>query len=438
MSDFLSDAGVDHLLVGGDPPTDRPRLGESLNEVSSPELWRRYHHDAGPCFFNKSHIGLLHGDSASLFLVGPRPGEPIAKSRLHLAHVDRIPFDRWLYDRCQHQSRCRFVNARVTAIDVRHANRVTNISLDDGTEIRQPRYVFDATGPAGLVARAAGIGMNYLSQPQRVVWTHFHRAPGNCPTVWWTHGTNLVRLDSACDDIDGIAWLIPLGEKLSVGLSVDTADAGEIDASALMDIFCAACQRRGIDFRAIFPQQRELQQLEHRYYLRQRGCGANWVLVGSSLLSIWFPSSAGVWTNTALAGMAAELIQRPRLARWYTAAMRRLLPFHELLREMVHGPLFADEQDVLRFWHRWGEMLPERQSTYHHIRRKSFGPVGSLYTHRHEADRLWRAMQRLEETKRRTCWHVVPVRDGQAAVFSDYFELDFFAGADSQPPSLSR
>ena len=52
----LSRAGVQHILIGGDEPDDSPRLGESLNECASPELFSEYSEEFPDCFHTKSHI----------------------------------------------------------------------------------------------------------------------------------------------------------------------------------------------------------------------------------------------------------------------------------------------------------------------------------------------------------------------------------------------
>ena len=47
--------------------------------------------------------------------------------------------------------------------------------------------------------------------------------------------------------------------------------------------------------------------------MRDRAYGQNWLLVGGTYITIWFPSSAGLWTVTAACGMAERLMDEPKL-----------------------------------------------------------------------------------------------------------------------------
>ena len=77
VSASLSKAGIAHTLLGGPPPDDRPRLGESMNEGSSALMWRLFGFDATPHLYMKSHISLVHGELASLaYAANPRRTVP--------------------------------------------------------------------------------------------------------------------------------------------------------------------------------------------------------------------------------------------------------------------------------------------------------------------------------------------------------------------------
>ncbi len=391
VSTSLSRAGVDHVLVGGDEPADVPRLGESLNECAGPELWRLFGAKFQRYFYTKNHISVLNGDFATMLHIGnPNRGlgeltelfQPGGRTPLKvcikgLLHVDRIGLDRAVYHEARAKKHCHFVGRRIQEVCYDgQTDSIVEIRFADGEEISRPQYVFDATGPRGLVAEAASVGKRAISNQQRVVWTHYRQSkPRDLPRLWWLYGTNLLRLHTDVDQIDGISWLIPLGDTVSVGISVDAceSDSDETDKATIMRLLAEAYQRRGIDYCRHFDHQREIQELKHRYYVRDRAFGANWLLVGGTFVQVWFPSSAGLWTSTAAAGMAPELIRDPlRFGRHYEETMRPLLAFHDMLEELVHGPAFDSEMDAYWFWSRWLARIPRRVSDYLRITNDDF------------------------------------------------------------------
>ncbi|MCL4692159.1 MAG: hypothetical protein KJ060_06585, partial [Candidatus Hydrogenedentes bacterium] len=157
-------------------------------------------------------------------------------------------------------------------------------------------------------------------------------------------GTNLLRLDRDTDGIDGISWLIPLGDTLSVGISIDSQserNAG-LSKEEVMRLLDAAYARRSIDYRSSFQTAVATQKVRHRYFVRDRAYGANWILVGGTFVQIWFPSSSGVWATTAVTGMIRTLLENPSYAgAQYESMMRGLLRFHNTLEDMIHGPVFS-------------------------------------------------------------------------------------------------
>lgn len=386
----LSRDGIPHILIGSnDPPPDVPRLGESIIDTSSPELWRLYGHEFPECFYYKNHIAYLDANFSALCHVAsptrskkrinkfaPKDGRKVRYPWFGeaLFHIDRIAFDRAAYYKARQQKECQFVAKWVTRIVVEE-DRVTRIELDDGDVIDSPKYVFDATGFAGLVARAAKVGMKAISAPQRVVWTHYRRDTlEESPDEWWRGGTNLFRLDEKYDGVDAMSWMIPLGKTLSVGMSVDAkSPRGDDDEQVLMRTLSDAWARRGIDYRKVFPEERPIQQLRHSYFLRDRAYGKNWLLVGPTFITIWFPGSTGLWTVLAAAGMGKRLIERPELGKFYENAMRPLLRFHKILDQVARGPLWKSSLQVYHFFGRGGALIWGRIADYLRIRDDDYG-----------------------------------------------------------------
>jgi flavin-dependent dehydrogenase len=387
ISDALSREGVEHYLIGGDRPPSIPRLGESMNECASPDLWRHYGRLYPEFFYPKNHISLLNGDVATIAHFGdptqpfhetvedfahrPESFQPL--SAKYLIHIDRVGFDQVLYDKVCGEPNCRFIHERIrTIVHDPDSDCVARIELENGEYIESPRYVFDTSGPRGIVAEAAGVGRESISIEQWVVWNHYRRESNSATaqSPWWYLGTNLLRLDRDTDGIDGISWLIPLGNTLSVGISIDS----ESDANArfskedVMRLLDAAYARRGMDYRCTFPDEVAIQDIRHRYFVRDRAYGGNWILVGGTFVQIWFPSSSGVWATTAVAGMVRTLLENPAFCgAQYESMMRGLLKFHGTLEAMIHGPVFRSRLDGYRFWARWLALIPKRVSDYIYI-----------------------------------------------------------------------
>ena len=178
-----------------------------------------------------------------------------------------------------------------------------------------------------------------------------------------------MRLDAERDKVDGIAWMIPLGDTLSVGISVDNDrfSQSEVEKRELRQRLDEAFTRRGVDYRYFYPEhKKETMEIVHRYYRRDRAHGANWVLAGGSYISIWFPSGAGLWTTLAVSRMAKLLIEEPlKYGPEYQEMMTEpLLRFHELLEGMARGPLFCDNRQVFRFWSQWLAGIPLRLADF--------------------------------------------------------------------------
>lgn len=392
----LSRAGIEHVLVGGAEPPAIPRLGEALTDCASPELWRLFGREFPDCFYYKSHISIMNGDFATLIqlanprrspervnhFAGGKPGYPWLGEGLF--HLDRIAFDRAVYHKALAQAPCKYVAARILRTEL-DGDRVSRLVLDGAPDIPDPKYVFDCS--RGLVAEALQMPKQDLGPPQRVVFTHYLRegVDTHAPE-WWRHGTNLLRLDRDFDGIDAMAWLIPIGRTLSVGMSFDAGGPrGDDSAAEQMDLLQRAFERRGLTFRDFYPRRFEpIQELRHTYFVRERAHGANWLLAGGGFVNIWFPSSTGLWTATAAAGMAPRLIEDPALGAVYQKYMRGLVRLHSLWDGMVRGPHFRSSAQVYHFLARGMHFIPSRVAAYLRIvdddYRGWFRPVGWLLT----------------------------------------------------------
>lgn len=336
ISHSLSRASIDHVLIGRRPEMS-PRLGESMNLDGTLLLWEMFPQLSRYFYPKRDAIGYF-GDYEVVceFDVGHRAVSRAIFRTLGYApaeeflQVDRIGFDAALWELAVGSEHCTVLDAPVADLEFDAArDSFTGVRLTDGTVVR-PSYVFDATNHGRLLGRTAQLEYRTLGGQQRVAYTHYHGTPG-APrnTEPWELSTAVVRLLPASDGLDAMAWCIPLGDYVSVGLSTGATES-ELGDEALLDRAAAAFERCGIDYRRRYPNKVEPRGLRHSYFAYDRAAGANWLLAGPSACQVWWLASAGVGTALAAAQLAPKLLQDP--LRWgaeYDRYMKQLLPIHD-------------------------------------------------------------------------------------------------------------
>jgi flavin-dependent dehydrogenase len=336
ISHSLSRASIDHVLVGRRPDMS-PRLGESLNLEGTLLLWEMFPQFSRFFFPKREVLGYL-GDYEVLcdFAVSQRAVSRAIFRTLGYApaeeflQVDRIGFDAALWDLTVASEHCSVREASVSELEFDEAtDRFTSVRLADGSVLR-PSYVFDATNHGRLLGRTANIACRTLGEQQRVAYTHYHLAAGAPRNVEaWELSTAIVRLFPASDEVNAIAWCIPLGDYVSIGVSTN-ADETALDDESLLERTAGAFARYGIDYRRRFQQRVELKGLRHSYFAYERASGANWLLAGPSFCQVWWLAGAGVGTALTAAQLAPKLLHDPQ--RWgaeYDRYMRQLLPLQD-------------------------------------------------------------------------------------------------------------
>jgi flavin-dependent dehydrogenase len=352
ISRALSAAGIDHILIG-DRPTDAPRLGESLNAEGSVEIVRQFP-ELARFFFRKDQVALFFGDNALSFGSLQYAGGP-AYYRLfgypptvQLLHVDRVGFDRALFENTVANDHCLFTADRVTDVDYQVASdRVACVKLASGRIIGSS-YVFDATNNARFLARRLGVRCDLIGEPRRVVFAHYRPADTLADELpRWLQATSLLRLDGRADLVDALAWCIPLGDYVSVGVSVDPARS-KADPSLLLERVEKAYAKRGINVRAMFPKRGDLIDQGYEHYTHARCYGRNWLLAGPSCGQIWFHSAAGVATGLIAARLAPDLLKAPlRIGAVYQSYMEQVAASHPRLDWIVRDdPGLVTLQDL--------------------------------------------------------------------------------------------
>lgn len=333
ISHSLSRASIDHVLIGRRPDMS-PRLGESLNLDGTILIQEMFPQLSRFLYPKREVLGYL-GDYEVMcdFSVSERAVARAIFRALGYApateflQVDRIGFDAALWDLAVANEHCTVLEEPASEMEFdAAADRFTAVRTSSGAVV-QPSYVFDATNHGRLLGQAASIGYRTFGAPQRVAYTHYHRrADASRDTEPWELTTAIVRLFPATDGLDAIAWCIPLGEYISVGISAAAA-ATDLDEEVLMERTASAFARHGIDYRQRFSDRAELKALRHSYFAYERAFGANWLLAGPSFCQVWWMSGAGVGTALAAAQLAPRLLRHPM--RWgaeYDRYMQMLVP----------------------------------------------------------------------------------------------------------------
>lgn len=339
ISRTLSQAHIPHILIGG-PPNTLPRLGESLNLEGTLGLLELFP-EFSQYFFSKKVVTAYLGDYVfSCDFIANKTALARLLFRLlgytapkEFLQFDRLGFDAALYAQTVASDYCTQINVKVTSLDYTpETDRITTLHLSDGSTL-PAAYIFDATNHGAVVGQATGIRRDTIGPPQRVVYTHYHLPEqlkaSPPPSEVWETATNIVKLYPAIDGVNGIAWCIPLGSYVSIGVSTE-ADATHLVGEELLEIAEQAYARRGLHYRQRFVEPTTIMESYHHYFVHERAYGANWLLAGPAYCQVWWMAGAGVGTGFAAAHIAPQVLQAPQeVGRAYHEYLRHLLGIHD-------------------------------------------------------------------------------------------------------------
>lgn len=354
ISARLSQAKIHHVLVGTPPPNTPPKLGESMELLSSvildemfPDLHEHFVAKRGIFFYTyKAVMGAnlnlaralyprvdivsIGGVSAFLLaLVGYR------RPRLGAIHLDRIGFDEALERKVRASEYCQLAETRVARVvyDAK-SDRVATLELEDGRALATS-YVFDASNQARILPNAMGIECRPLSTgSQRISFAHFRAtAASRTPAALaahksWVASSNVVRLFDPVDGVHGVGWCIPIDDYVSVGISRPAdRNLSDDDALALLE---RALAERGLSYRDVYPELAGTQSITTRFYVHDRVCGANWILAGQTGCQGWFSTLTGVESSLFCASIADQLVESPeRASRAYRQYIDAVVETHK-------------------------------------------------------------------------------------------------------------
>lgn len=344
ISDWLTRARVKHVMLGA-PPNDLPRLGESIDPAGTLTLLRFYP-EFEEYYYRKAWISVFLGDYATSCNFGQNFGRVVGLKLLgfnspsEFIHVDRVGFDKALFEKVAASDFLTRIETLVDSIDYNaDSDEIETLHLANGDSLR-PSYVFDCTNHVRLLGKALNIPLKTISEPQRVVFDHFH-APGAAPMcdsvdMEWLHATNVLRLYDDIDGYNGLAWLIPLGKYVSAGVSIPRGD-NECSDDEIMDLLAEAYARRGMPYMEFFPQPtRQLSVPYQQYFFHERAYGRNWLLAGPSYGQVWFPSASGVGAALVAGYIAAAIIKSPEeVGQLYQDYIIGLIESHTIFDRMI-------------------------------------------------------------------------------------------------------
>ncbi|MCB9797315.1 MAG: hypothetical protein H6741_31890 [Alphaproteobacteria bacterium] len=357
-SRVLSLAGVPHVLLGPEPNPEAFRLGDSLAFEGSYAFFdllkpfiSHFHLKSGVAVHptvGRSMQADLRG--VNLHWVTRNASRATGSSPVseYLLHVDRYGLDAALYAErlaCPHVT-------RVTGLvaDVGHAaDRVTHLTLRDGREL-QPSFVFDASNGGLLLARSLGIPRRPLGPPERLVAALRQRRDGD-PFVAgdWLSQTQVVQMPHDGGALNPSGWVIPLGARCSVGVTVPADDPRS--AETLFGLMAERMRAARRPWDAHWPDT--VRQIEGRiqYGVTERVVGPNWMMIGGAAFNVYFATSAGLEATLTAARMAPEALRSPEaVAARYQRIVDGTCRAHELLSRFRGEPDLADNPEFLRLW----------------------------------------------------------------------------------------
>ncbi|CAM2067525.1 Carrier domain-containing protein [Sulfidibacter corallicola] len=323
ISRALSKAQIHHVMLGDPMIGDTPKLGESMNESASIDFLQEFS-EFQEYFFDKKEINFYSGNMVALLNLRGKKGHAFYDTYERLGfnpqteyasmiHIDRLGFDRALFAQVSQSPYCTMIpKLKVTNLDYDEPTEtIRKIYLENGREL-WPSYVFDATNHVRLLGRMLGIEAEIFNDPRDVFFTHYgqtEEAPHCDDAEPWQHATNILRLEKELDGIEGIAWCIPEGRYISVGISIDSKQVGDLQKEAIIDLMNRAYQRRGLDYLKTFGKRREIMYVPRtRHFLHKQFVGKNWLMAGGSACQIWYPSGSNISISLLASKIAPKLI----------------------------------------------------------------------------------------------------------------------------------
>lgn len=357
ISQQLTQYKIKHILVGKPIQIQRPKLGESVEMLGClllvkmfphlkkhfyPKLGINYylakstcHFDFNRCFKIPEIIDLMkHTKYPVKFL-----------DRYGLIHIDRALFDFELFNQVCESEYCQYLSNFITSIDYDSAtDRIQSITLDDNTKF-SPSYVFDASNTSRLLAKAANIKSEPLSEKTRAVFTHYKKnsalsklTPSEHP---WIHVTNILRHYKMISGFKGSSWCIPIGDHISIGTNVFNAES--ISDEEILDITNKQYQKLGNNYKKVYTDPTNIVSYSDNLYYHKKIYGQNWIMCAGAAALTWYTAQTGVESSLLIAHISNRLLNYPEYyGEYYTKFIGRQVEMHKIHNWLHHH----EENDI--------------------------------------------------------------------------------------------
>ena len=235
------------------------KVGATYRWGSSPELWD----------FNFVPPKDFRDD--------PRPARFEGQRRLTAFQVERARYDQILLRHAESLG-CTVREATKVAEVTREGDKVTGLTLDDGSQV-EARFYLDGSGGTGFLRRAMGVGTNVPTRLKNVAfWDYWENA--EWAVSIGTGGTRVLVLSIGT----GWIWFIPLGPtRTSIGYVCPAEHAKTCGMSPAELYDWALAQEPLIQkLTANATRENEVQATRDWSFLADRMAGENWMLIGES------------------------------------------------------------------------------------------------------------------------------------------------------------
>lgn len=377
ISIALSNAEIDHVLIRSAPTDDSLHHGETTSMVA-PIIFLQFFPELMHCVYEKK-FGIVHASKYSIKLDFSHPSLLPMKVGLKFfeqidftfpLQIDRVGLDQALFEKATRAPYCTHLDTTIEHIAYdAAADRVQQVTLADGTTL-PTSHLFDASAQECVVGRQLGLPTRQIDEPYFMVQAYFH-ADAPLPKLrqmGWCDELNIMRLYQHEWGVDGIATLIPLGNRLSLRVC---APQGQLEAESaaeekLLEIAERAFFQLGIPYRELFPQQKQVHSEVNEQYVHERAYGANWLLTGMAYCNTLVTTAISADTAFEALHVGPGFLKRSgEMGRYYQRYMDYYLKMHGTWRELVcHDPAVVTEDWAQKMTDRylWANGMQQYQS----------------------------------------------------------------------------
>jgi flavin-dependent dehydrogenase/acyl carrier protein len=372
ISRKLSQKNIEHVVIGKPVLGDSPRLGESMTELVSIEFTEDlkeysqyfYSKEVTPFYMGDRVSGLRFNYFKTLHSIFKDDSE---EQDYSFIHVDRVGFDQALYNEVSKSKYCHWMEDMVNEVEYdEYTDEIKSVFLSNHKKI-VPSFIWDCTNHVRLLGRKIKIPFHNFDDQRHVFFTHYLKKDvvTSCDIdgAPWIHATSLLRAEKAHDGIQGVSWLIPLGDYISVGISMNPEDVGDKTPEEVITLLTKAYQNRGLDYTKYFPRRKEIINIPSQHYAYDRFVGKNWALVGGSGINAWFTSGSNLSIVTCMATMADKIIEQPEVyGEHYTNHTKGFVTTQKVYDALLDSDLGA--VDAMKFLSGIVEQSRKRIASY--------------------------------------------------------------------------